>query len=223
MITPEIKNKIEAIVNVFETGSTTGGYSTVSIYKDGKNNSRQITYGRSQTTEQGNLRTLIEMYVTNQGQYAEDLKPYLPRIMKTPLVDDAAFISLLKKAGKDPVMRQTQDHFFDIVYYTPALQFFDGYKFILALSMLVIYDSYIHSGSVPGFLRQRFTEVPPAMGGNEKKWITDYTMARNNWLENNSRLILRKTVYRTACFLEQIKNDNWALSAPVNANGVLVP
>lgn len=223
MITPEIKNKIEAIVNVFETGSPTGGYSTVVIYKDGKNDSRQITYGRSQTTEQGNLRSLIEMYVANQGQYAKELKPYLSLIMNTPLVDDKDFIALLKKAGNDPVMRDTQDQFFDIVYYTPALHFFDGYKFLQPLSLLVIYDSYIHSGSVPSFLRQRFTEAPPSMGGEEKKWVTEYTKARNDWLANNSKAILRQTVYRTACFLEQIKRNNWSLTAPVDAHGVMVP
>lgn len=223
MITPELKNKIEAIVNVFETGSETGGYGTVSIYKDGKENARQITYGRSQTTEQGNLRTLMDMYFANGGEYAGAFKPYLSKIGKTSLVDDRDFISLLKKAGSDPVMRQTQDYFFDVVYYSPARQFFDGYKFILPLSLLVIYDSYIHSGSVPGFLRQRFKEMPPSMGGDEKKWVTAYVNARQDWLQNNSRQIVRKTVYRTRCFLEQIAKNNWLLDAPVEANSVLVP
>lgn len=223
MITTDTKSKIEAIVNVFETGSITGGYGTVSIYKDGKANSRQITYGRSQTTEQGNLHTLISMYVSNQGQFANEFSPYLSSIGKTSLVDDSLFRSLLRKAGNDPIMRQTQDYFFDIIYYTPALHFFDGYKFVLPLSMLVIYDSYIHSGSVPGFLRQGFKEMPPSMGGSEKKWVTAYTQTRQDWLKTNSKQILRKTVYRTGCFLEQIKNDNWDLMLPVNANGIMVP
>lgn len=223
MITPELKDKIEHIVNVFETGSIAGGYAAVSIYKDGKNNSRQITYGRSQTTEQGNLRTLLEMYGESNGEYARDFRSYVKKVGKTPLTDDKDFIQLLKKAGKDPVMQQVQDHFFDIVYYFPALQFFDGYKFILPLSMLVIYDSYIHSGSVPGFLRQRFTEVPPSMGGDEKKWIVAYTNVRHEWLLHHSRAILRKTAYRTACFLAQIKAGNWQLTEPVDANNVIVP
>lgn len=223
MITLQIKTKIEAIVNVFETGSISGGYDVISIYKDGRKGSRQITYGRSQTTEQGNLRSLIEMYIANKGLFADDFKTYLAKIGKTPLVDDADFKTLLKNAARqDPVMRTTQDYFFDVVYYTPALHFFDGYKFVLPLSLLVIYDSYIHSGGVLSFLRQRFTEMPPSMGGDEKLWVGSYVKVRQDWLQNNPKKVLQNTVYRTQCFLTQIKNDNWMLNLPVNAHGVIV-
>jgi hypothetical protein len=50
---------------------------------------------------------------------------------------------------------------------------------MLPLSMLVVYDSFIHSGSVPMFLRKRFIERPPANGGDEKKWIGSYVEVRH--------------------------------------------
>ena len=54
------KQKIESVINVFESGSLQGDYSLVSIYADGVGNSKQITFGRSQTTEQGNLKQLLD-------------------------------------------------------------------------------------------------------------------------------------------------------------------
>lgn len=224
MILPAIKNKIEAIVNVFETGSPQGDYAAISIYKDGKNGSRQITFGRSQTTEQGNLRSLIDLYISNGGAFAGSFQPYLSQIGKTPLVDNADFKALLRRAAReDPLMRSTQDYFFDVVYYTPALHFFDGYKFTFPLSLLVIYDSFIQSGTVLSSLRQRFKEVPPSLGGNEKAWTTAYVNVRQDWLAGNAKAVVRNTVYRTRCFLEEIGNDNWMLASPVDANGTLVP
>jgi len=75
MIPPAIKNKIEDIINVFESGSVNGNYATLVKYKDytdptTHNNIVQITYGRSQTTEFGNLKGLIKMYVAAHGQFA---------------------------------------------------------------------------------------------------------------------------------------------------------
>lgn len=63
------KDKILKVLNVFETGSTEGKYDNISIYKDGTVNGQkvyQITYGRSQTTEYGNLKRLIELYISRK-------------------------------------------------------------------------------------------------------------------------------------------------------------
>lgn len=59
MISTQQKLKITQIINVFETGSIEGEYSNISIYADGPQNIKQITYGRSQTTEFGNLKPII--------------------------------------------------------------------------------------------------------------------------------------------------------------------
>ncbi|UFH54607.1 chitosanase [Spirosoma sp. KNUC1025] len=224
MITAAVKNKVEQIVNVFETSSLQGKYDALVVLKDGKNDSRQITYGRSQTTEQGNLKTLIEMYITRNGVFASDFKPYRTKIGKVPLADDSEFKDLLRKAARqDAIMRAVQDEFFDVLYYTPALAFFTTLDFTLPLSLLVIYDSFIHSGCVPPALRERFPEMPPSSGGDEKAWIKAYVKTRHEWLRTNKKVILHKTIYRTQCFLDQINANNWMLTQPVNANGIMVP
>ena len=218
------KKLTQKIVNVFESGTPEGKYDTLVIYDDGVNNTHQITYGRSQTTEQGNLYQLIEMYVENNGKYADDFVPYLEKIGTESLVDDEEFKRLLKvSAQKDKKMRDTQDKFFDQFYWQPAVEFGKRNKFIMHLSMLVIYESYSHSGRVPMVLRKRFKEFPPAKDGDEKKWIESYVDVRHQWLKYHDKPILRKTIYRTQVFINEIERNNWNLEKlPINANGVKV-
>lgn len=224
MITAAQKTKIQQVVNVFETSSINGKYDALVVFNDGKNNTRQITYGRSQTTEQGNLKTLVSMYISRNGLFKQDFVPYLAKIGKVSLAEDTLFKNLLRKAAReDVIMRNTQDEFFDILYFTPALAFFTALGFTLPLSLLVIYDSYIQSGSVLPLLRERFPELPPSRGGDEKAWINAYVSTRQEWLATNKKAIVRQTVYRTKCFLNQIQTGNWLLSQPVTANGIVVP
>jgi chitosanase len=223
-LTAQQKRICEQVINVFETGRVQGDYSSIAIFPDGPGKIRQVTYGRSQTTEYGNLDELIQMYVDANGTFSNQLRPYLEKIGVTALVDDSQFKQLLRDAGKnDPKMRQIQDEFFDLRYFQPAMVWADNNGFTLPLSALVIYDSFIHSGSVPQFLRNRFAERPPARGGNEKAWVEQYVDTRNKWLANHSNVVLHPTVYRTQCFKQQISGGNWDLSQlPIKANGVNV-
>lgn len=218
------KTKIIQILNCIETGSKSGDYSNVSIFNDGPDNIEQITYGRSQTTEFGNLKKLLEMYIENEGEYAENFRPYINHIGERPsLESDLSFVNLLKEAGTDPIMIVTQDEFFGSEYWDNAKKWFDKNGFTLPLSMLVIYDSFIHSGGILWFLRKRFVAKVPKDGGDEKEWIKQYVSTRHNWLATHkSRPILRKTVYRTRMLRDQILKDNWNLEQPVNANGIIV-
>ena len=223
ILTPKQKLICERVLNAFETGTADGDYSKISIFADGPGRIKQITYGRSQTTEYGNLRELIDMYVAANGQQSLQLKPYVAKIGTTALVTDATFLKLLKAAGKDVVMRNTQDAFFDRRYFQRAMKWATAQGLIEALSALVIYDSFIHSGSIPDFLRRTFAAAPPVEGGNERQWIEQYVNARENWLGNHSNKILQKTIYRTKCFKAEIARNNWDLSQlPINANGVVV-
>ena len=223
MITDSQKKKILQVVNVFETGVPAGKYDSVTRLFDGPGKIRQITYGRSQTTEYGNLKRLIEKYSQMNGTLSQAFVPYLNKIGKNALVDDSTFIALLKDAGRnDPVMRKCQDDFFDLYYFLPAKSWADGFEFKEALSLLVIYDSFIHSGQVRKELRQKFAETPPSKGGREKVWIEEYVKVRHDWLKNHSLKILNKTIYRTQCFKNQVATGNWDLSQPVNANGTLI-
>ncbi|MEQ1635772.1 MAG: chitosanase [Methylococcales bacterium] len=223
-LTNQQKNICEHVVNVFETGSAEGNYGAIAIFPDGPHGMRQVTYGRSQTTEYGNLEALIQMYVAKKGTFSKQLQEYLPQIGVTPLVHDVAFQRILKEAGnKDPIMRQVQDTFFDKRYYQPALDWADKNGFTLALSALVIYDSFVHSGSILDFLRKRFSERTPKTGGNEKAWIQQYVDARQNWLAHHDNKTLRGTIYRTQTFSREIARNNWDLALlPINAHGVMV-
>ncbi len=223
MIAPHIKNKIEKIVNVFETGIPYGRYDMLVVMNDGPAGKPQITFGRTQTTEYGNLKQLVKLYCDQGGQWAQALQPWLDKIGKEPLHANEVFKKLLKDAAQnDPLMRSAQDIFFDEIYYMPAEMFFETNHFTLPLSMLVIYDSYIHSGRVPDFLRRRFGERVPAQGGHEKEWITRYVDVRHQWLKYHSNEILRRTIYRTQCFKDQIASGNWMLEKPVVAHGVTI-
>lgn len=218
------KRVIERVINCFETGTPEGNYALIAIFKDGPNRIRQITYGRSQTTEYGNLRELINNYANANGMFSAALKPFVPKIGSTPLTDNVAFKDLLRKAGsQDPVMRTVQDAFFEKRYFQPAQAWADQHGFKLPFSMLVIYDSFIHSGSIRSSIRQMFPEKPPSNGGEEKAWITAYVNARHRWLANHENSELHSTVYRTRCFKGEIQRSNWNLDIlPINANGVLV-
>lgn len=228
-VTPVVKKKIEQVVNAFETGSANGKYDILVKYRDytdpeTKTRIVQVTFGRSQTTEFGHLKALLKDYVNSKGAYADQFLPYVNRIGKKPsLATDDVFCKALKDAGKnDPLMKTCQDQLFEIKYYQPAHNWFTVNGFSLPLSLLVIYDSTIHSGSVPGFLRKRFSTVVPASGGDEKEWISNYVDAREQWLANHSDTLLHATVYRTQCFKKQIEHNNWDLSQAVVANGVTI-
>lgn len=215
------RSLIERVINTVETGRPEGNYGAISIYADGPHDIRQITYGRAQTTEYGNLRKLVKMYVAAGGSYSAALAPYAEQIGSTVLTEDMTFRQLLRDAGRnDPLMRQIQDQFFQQVYFDPAMHWADSNGFVLALSALVIYDSYIHSGQILWLLRQKFPENPPAAGGNEEDWIRAYVTARHAWLSNHPRPAVRKSNYRTAAYLEQIAAHNWDLAiVPVRMNG----
>jgi chitosanase len=229
MITPRQKSKIERVINVFETGVPEGKYGALAKFKDYRDpetnaNIIQITYGRSQTTEFGNLKSLLKHYIDDNGIYADKFSSYISKIgIKPSLCNDQVFCDTLKIAGNsDPVMKTCQDEFFDSYYYLPALGWFKQMGFTLPLSLLVIYDSFIHSGTILPFLRQRFPEKPPVMGGDEKTWILQYVDARHKWLSTHPNSVLRKTVYRTLCLKKQIINNNWNLTQPVMVQGQVI-
>lgn len=218
------KRVVERVINAFETGRAEGNYGLIAIFNDGPHDIKQITYGRSQTTEYGNLRELVQKYVAANGTFSKKLKLFAEKIGHTPLTDNQEFKDLLKRAGKeDLIMHKTQDAFFDERYYKPAMKWASDNDFILPLSALVIYDSFIHSGGILSAIRNQFPERPPASGGNEIEWTTAYVNARHKWLATHPREIVRATVYRTECFKDEIKRGNWTLSKlPIAANGVKV-
>jgi chitosanase len=162
------------------------------------------------------------MYIEKEGEYnsdyTNDFIPYLDRIGIEPLHDNTNFKELLKEAGISQKMKEVQDEFFDKIYWNPAYNWFVNNKFTFPLSMLVVYDSFIHSGSILMTLRKKFPEYLPVKGGKEKVWIQSYTNSRHQWLKYHLKPILRKTIYRTQLFLDLIGKDNWNLDKPIKVN-----
>ncbi len=215
-------NSFWAVINCFESGSQKTDYSTIYIYGDGPGRKRQITLGRG-ITEYGNLKSLIELYVKKNSVFSKDFAPYLSRIGKTALVDNGDFKKLLVRAAKkDAAFRACQDTIFEIKYLKPARAFFDANGFVEELSLLVILDSTVHSGSMLSFLMSRFPEKRPVNGGDEKQWISQYVKVRKAWLAGHSNKILRNTTYRMDFFEREISKGNWDFNLPVVAHGVKI-
>lgn len=214
------KQKIQRILNVFETGTPDGKYGNVSIFNDGPGNVKQISFGRSQTTQHSNLQELINDYISNGGKYSDEFRGV--NFKDYNLVYNKRIIDALKKSGDDPIMRLTQDRFFDRRYWEPAMKWAEENGFTLPISQLVIYDSFIHSGGILSFLRKRFSEKTPINGGDEIEWIRAYLKTRHNWLATHSRPILRKTIYRTSNMINHLETKDYQLNNKFFANGTWV-
>jgi chitosanase len=220
----QVRTLILRVLNVAETGHPDGKPQAVYIYADGKNGRKQVTLGVGFTEDGGNLEKVLKRYIVKKGAFAGELSTHLPQVGKGILATNKGFHQLLKKAGeRDPLMAEAQKEVFSRAYLEPAFNWFTKNGFALPLSLLVIADSYLHSGGIREALRKSFRESPPAQGGDEKAWIRSYVEARHNWLSNHSNKLLRNTVYRTKSFREEIAKDNWMLDRlPINMNGVAV-
>lgn len=213
---------IEAIINCFETGSAKGDYTEVDQYHDGPNKIKQITFGRSQTTEYGHLPALLKEYCDQKGQYTSIIEQYLPKLC-TGWQPDSTFIQALKDSGKEPLMIKLQDQLFDTCYWQPASAWFTQNKFTCPLSMLAIYDSYVHSGHILLCIRVMFREAVPINGGDEKAWVEQYCKSRLHWLANNQNPVLHPTVYRMNFMLSKILEQDWDLTQfPMYPNDVKI-
>ena len=211
-----------------ETGTASGNYSLVTVLGDGKNGRRQVTLGIQFDEASGDLGRVLDLYIKREGRYAQELSRFRPLVdtgasNSTVLAKNNAFESLLRTAGNDPVMQSAQDSIFAAETWDPAQRWFNENGFTLPLSMLVIADSFLQSGSMLWFLRQRFKEVPPVKGGREKVFISNYTNHRHLWLSGSGNRAIHNSAYRTRCYLAQINSDNWDLdSLPIVMNGVRV-
>lgn len=217
-----INSTIKKILLSFEQSRTSIDYGKIYTWNDGPNKIKQITLSFG-ITEYGNLKKFIQQYCAAGGQYKEKFETYIPKISTTSLVQDNNFITLLKESSKDPVMQRCQETAFDEMYIIPSLKWAEKNEFKLNLSKLVIADSFLQSGSILGFLRNKFSEKIPANGGDEKKWIESYCNVRREWLKTHSNKILNNTIYRVNFMLDCIKKEDWGLSEKLyTPNGVKV-
>jgi chitosanase len=209
----------KAIVNLFETGEVLGLYGSVTVL-DG--DSGHLSFGRSQASlGSGNLALLLQQYCANHGaRFADRLAPFLRRLVAhdESLDNDQTVKNLLRASADDPVMRDTQDAFFDAKYWQPALRAAHELGLRSSLAAAVVYDSFIQGSWTP--LRDQTLESAgtPAVKG-EAGWISAYVATRRQWLASSDREVLRSTVYRMDALQRLIDQGFWGLALPLAVRG----
>lgn len=214
MINKQQKQTAQAIVNIFETDSVLGNYSTVTVLKGDPGH---LTFGRSQTTlASGNLFILIERYCQTDGaRYSEHLQKYLaPLENRNILLDHDSYLkNLLRTTADDPVMLKVQDEFFEEVYWQLALRRASNQNITSALGVAIVYDSTIHGSW--DFMRHRTNRIQGRIENlGEESWLKSYVLTRLDWLANHRIKILNKTTYRMHTFVDMIAESFWGLPLP---------
>jgi chitosanase len=219
MLTETQKKTAQSILNLFETGDVLGDYGQVTVIAG---DTGHLTFGRSQTTlGSGNLHALLQRYCDNGGtRFARHLSPYLPRFQQrdTTLDNDRKLHNLLRATADDPVMRDTQDVFFDEVYWAPATRAAQREGIATPLGVAVVYDGFIH-GSWSSMRNQTRAQVGTVAAAGEQRWIQAYVTTRRAWLAGHRRADLRATVYRMDAFQRLIDLDAWHLELPLVVRG----
>ena len=215
MINKQQKQTAQAIVNIFETDSVLGNYSTVTVLEG---DSGHLTFGRSQTTlGSGNLFILIERYCQTAGaRYSQHLQKYLAPLENRDirLDDDSYLHNLLRATADDPIMLKVQDEFFEEVYWQLALRRANNQNITTALGIAIVYDSTIH-GSWDYMRHRTNREQGDIEGLGEENWLKAYIDTRLDWLANHRKWILRQTIYRMHTFIDMIAESFWDLPLPM--------
>ena len=216
-LTPIQVRTIHGIVNLFETGSILGDYGQVTLIPG---DSGHLTFGRSQATlGSGGLSLLLSEYCANAGaRFGSHLTPYLDGIAARDVSLDRnlALHNLLRATADDPVMRGTQDGFFDEGFFQPALSEARDFGITDPLGCAIVYDSFVHGSWEP--IRDRVGGQPRTRG--QRPWLIDYVAVRREWLATHPRVDLRATVYRMDAIGRLIDLDAWALELPLVVRGV---
>ena len=222
MLTEIQKKAAQAIINIFETGSVGGEYdSVVSVPGDPGG----LTYGAKQTTlNSGNLHLLIKAYTEAEGALlADELRPYLGRLknIDQSLNSNTTLHGFLRQAGRDAVMVQEQDAFFDRVYWNPAVNIATAMNIQTVLGVAVVFDSVTHGSW--GLIRNRTNNQFDSLSSiGERNWIKNYLDVRRSWLANHSVPILHLTVYRMDALKKITQSGNWDLALPFTVRGLVI-
>lgn len=207
-----------AIVNVFETGRILGNYAGLAVMKG---DSGHLSYGRSQAAlGSGVLYELLDTYCQRPtALYAAQLRPYLPRFKNKDFTldsDDELKALLRRAATDDPMMRLTQDQFFDSRYLAPACRAADTLGVGDPLGVTVIYDSHIQGGW--SLLKQR---IGPVTTRGARDWVQRYIALRKSWL-SSLKSPLPSTVYRMDSFDSLVKLEKWNLDLPMTVHSITI-
>ena len=141
------RRTVQAIVNIFETGSVTEGYGVVTR---AAGDAGHLSYGRAQASlASGSLFRLVDAYCREEGaRCANLLVPYLDRLRRcdVALDGDERLCSALREAAGDPAMRDAQDRHFESAYFEPARAAAERAGLRSPLAVAVVYDSFVQGG-----------------------------------------------------------------------------
>ena len=215
MLTTTQKKAAESILNLFETSEVLGDYGKVTLIPGDRGH---LSFGRSQTTlGSGNLFKLLQRYCSNSGaRFGARLSTYLPRFEETDLTldHDLKLHNLLRASADDPVMRDSQDSFFDEYFWQPAARAAEREGISCALGTALVYDGHVH-GSWKLIRDRTNAQVGRVATAGEQHWLKTYVDQRRTWLATNSRADLRATVYRMDTFERLIEQGYWGLELPL--------
>jgi len=220
MLTTTQKQTAQAIINIFETGSVLGDYGNVTVIV---HDTGHLTFGRSQTTlGSGNLLDLLQRYCANPGaRFGAHLTAWLARVEAKDftLDTDKKLLNVLRASADDTVMRNTQDVFFDEVYWQPAENAASTLGITTPLGVAVVYDSTVHGSW--GKLRDLTNHNSGTLAAlGEQAWIKAYLATRRNWLATNPNDALHATVYRMDAFQRLLEQNFWGLELPLVVRGL---
>jgi len=219
MLTSTQIKTAQSILNIFETSQVRGDYGKVTLI-DG--DTGHLTFGRSQTTlGSGNLFKLLQLYCSNHGaRFAARLATYLGRVeaKDCSLDTDLKLHNILRATADDPVMRDTQDAFFDQTYWQPAVKAAKAQGIASALGVAVVYDGYVHGAWAK--MRDRINQQEGKLENlGERDWLQAYVKVRRAWLAGNQRDDLRATAYRMDAFQRLLDQGMWGLELPLVVRG----
>jgi chitosanase len=225
------EKKIIATMCAFEQSRGFIKYDEVYIYEDeiyttflgAKKKRKQVTLSIGFTEGSGNLSKVLTMYCLMNGDFKEQLTPYLPKIRTGVLASSQAFVSLLKEMGqKDDLFGKCQEFAFRALILQLAYNKCEQYGIKTALGTLVIVDSVLH-GSLD-LVANMFPYARPSRGGIERNFIQDYVETRRNWWLNHDNNPWKgnegQGTYRMDLMQRLIDDENWDLTKPFKTNGV---
>src|SRR5687767_5789531 len=123
--TETLKQKVLAIVRIFETGKAEGDFGALAVLNDGAG----VSYGTEQFTHRsGALLAVVERYITLGGEVARNvIERRLPLLEKPTafnirwLAADSAFKKALKAAAISSEMKAAQMQIAEERYLRPAM------------------------------------------------------------------------------------------------------
>lgn len=209
----------QSILNIFETSEVLGDYGKVTLIPG---DTGHLTFGRSQTTlGSGNLFELMRRYCANSGaRFGARLEPYLLRLEARDIAldRDLRLHNLLRATADDPVMRDTQDGFFDECYWQPAVRAAEREGIRSALGVAVVYDGHVQ-GSWKAMRDRTLAQAGTVAAAGERQWVAAYVAIRREWLATHRRPDLRATAYRMEAFERLLQQGYWGLELPLVVRG----